>query len=49
MRNGIGNEWYEALEYHWLAFFNFVMYIMKFGWNLQRAEEQQKARNMSTK
>jgi len=44
IRSTIGNDWYEALEYHWLAFFEVILYIMKFGWHLQRADVQRKAR-----
>ena len=40
VRSCLGNDWYEALEYHWLALFNMIVYAMKFGWNLQRAQEQ---------
>ena len=43
IRSTIGNDWYEALEYHWLAFFEVILYIMKFGWHLQRADVQRKA------
>ena len=49
IRSCLENDWYEALEYHWLALFNMVVYVMKFGWNLQRAEEQKRARNLSSK
>ena len=44
VRGAIGGDWYEALEYHWLAVFNIIVYCMKFGWNLQRADEQHMAR-----
>ena len=44
VRNSIGSEWYEALEYHWLAMFDLIYYCMNFGWNLQRADEQKTAR-----
>ena len=44
-RNNMGNDWYEALEYHWLALFELVIYIMKFGWHLQRADVQNKAQS----
>ncbi len=43
-RNCVGREWYEALEYHWLALFQIIAYVMNFGWNLQRADEQRRAR-----
>ena len=46
VRNSIGSDWFEALEYHWLAVFNIIIYCMKYGWNLQRVEEQQKARRL---
>jgi len=44
-RNNMGNDWYEALEYHWLALFELIIYIMKFGWHLQRADVQNKAQS----
>ncbi len=47
-RSTVGREWYEALEYHWLALFEVIAYCMKFGWNLQRADEQQRARCLSS-
>ena len=49
VRSCLGNDWYEALEYHWLALFNMIVYAMKFGWNLQRAQEQKTARQLMTK
>ena len=49
VRACVGRDWYEALEYHWLAFFNTFTYIMKFGWNLQRAEEQKRARLITSR
>ena len=49
VRGSMGGEWYEALEYHWLTLFNIISYSMKFGWNLQRAEEQKRASQMSKK
>ena len=49
VRSCLGNDWYEALEYHWLALFNIIVYVMKFGWNLQRAEEQKNARQLMSK
>ena len=48
VRNSLGNEWYEALEYHWLALFNIIVYILKFGWHLQRADVQRKALTRSS-
>ena len=48
VRSTLADNWYEALEYHWLAFFNIVTYIMKFGWHLQRADVQNKARSQSS-
>ena len=48
VRSTLADNWYEALEYHWLAFFNIVTYILKFGWHLQRADVQNKARSRST-
>ena len=47
VRGSLGSDWYEALEYHWLALFNVIVYCMKFGWNMQRADEQKKARDLS--
>ena len=47
VRACIGQDWYEALEYHWLAMFNVLVYIMKFGWNLQRADDQKRAQVVS--
>jgi len=44
VRHTLGHDWYEALEYHWLALFNIIVYVMKFGWHLQRAEVQKRAR-----
>ena len=46
VRNTVGNDWYEALEYHWLALFESMVYCMKFGWDLQRADEQKRAREI---
>jgi len=31
-----------------LALFDMVAYVMKFGWNVQRAEEQERARKLSS-
>lgn len=45
IRGTLGNDWYEALEYHWLALFNIITYIMKFGWHLQRTDVQRKAQS----
>lgn len=47
IRNTLGHEWYEALEYHWLALFNIIVYIMKFGWHLQRTDVQRRAQSNS--
>lgn len=47
VRQALENDWYEALEYHWLALFNIIVYVMKFGWHLQRADVQRKARSHS--
>ena len=47
VRNSVGGDWYEALEYHWLALFNMLVYGMKFGWDLQRADEQKRARQIT--
>lgn len=44
VRQTIGQDWYEALEYHWLALFGIIYYCMDFGWQLQRADEQKRAR-----
>ena len=44
IRHTLVHDWYEALEYHWLALFNIIIYVMKFGWHLQRAEVQKRAR-----
>jgi len=49
VRQSMDNEWYEALEWNWLQLFNMLSYTMKFGWNLQRAEEQKQASSMSKK
>ena len=49
VRQSMGNEWYEALEWNWLQLFNMLSYTMRFGWNLQRAEEQKQASSMSKK
>jgi len=43
IRHTLSHDWYEALEYHWLALFNIIVYVMKFGWHLQRAEVQKKS------
>ena len=43
LRQCLGDEWYEALEYHYLALFNMIIYGMKVGWSLQRSDEQVKA------
>jgi hypothetical protein len=40
LRQCLGNDWYEALEYHYLALFDMIVYGMKAGWSLQRADEQ---------
>ena len=48
IRHTMANEWYEALEYHWLALFNIIIYVLKFGWHLQRADVQKTARSQST-
>lgn len=48
VRGELGDYWYEAMEYHWLALFKFIIYTMKFGWNLKRAEEQEKARRRNS-
>ena len=49
VRQIMGNEWYEALEFNWLQLFGMLSYSMKFGWNLQRSEEQKQASQMSKK
>ena len=49
VRQSMDNEWYEALEWNWLQLFSMLSYTMKFGWNLQRAEEQKQASSMSKK
>lgn len=49
VRSCLGNDWYEALEYHWLALFDLMVYCMKFGWNLRRADEQKRARQFTKK
>ena len=49
VRQAMDNEWYEALEFNWLQLFGMLSYTMKFGWNLQRAEEQKLASQMSKK
>ena len=49
VRQSMDNEWYEALEWNWLQLFNMLSYTMKFGWNLQRADEQKQASSMSKK
>ena len=49
VRHTMDNEWYEALEYNWLQLFTMLSYTMKFGWNLQRADEQKQASLMSKK
>ena len=49
VRAAMENEWYEALEFNWLQLFGMLSYAMKFGWNLQRAEEQKQASQMSKK
>ena len=28
VRSCLGNDWYEALEYHWLALFNMIVYAI---------------------
>ena len=43
LRQCLADEWYEALEYHYLALFDMIVYGMKTGWNLQRSDEQVKA------
>lgn len=49
VRQAMENEWYEALEFNWLQLFEMLSFTMKFGWNLQRAEEQKQASQMSKK
>jgi hypothetical protein len=49
VRQTVGHDWYEALEYHWLAAFRIIDYVMNFGWNLERADQQKKARLMEGK
>ena len=48
IRGSLADNWYEALEYHWLALFNIIAYCLKFGWHLQRADVQNKARSRSS-
>jgi len=49
VRQMMDNEWYEALEYNWLQLFGMLTYAMKFGWNLQRADEQKQAASLGKK
>ena len=49
VRQSMGNEWYEALEYNWLQLFKLISFVMFFGWNLQRADEQKQASQLSKK
>lgn len=49
VRHAMEGEWYEALEFNWLQLFTVLSYTMKFGWNLQRADEQKQASQMSKK
>ena len=44
IRKCIGSDWEERFEYHYLALFDMIVYGMKFGWNLQRVDEQIKGR-----
>ena len=39
-----GGDWEERFEYHFLALFDMIVYGMKVGWTLQRADEQTKER-----
>lgn len=48
IRQTLGYDWYEALEYHWLALFELIVYVMKFGWHLQRCEVQKRSRVQSS-
>lgn len=47
IRKCIGSDWEERFEYHYLALFDMIVYGMKFGWNLQRVDEQIKAARLS--
>merc|ERR1711997_1365246 len=49
VRQSMDNELYEALEYNWLQLFGMLTYAMKFGWNLQRADEQKQAASLGKK
>ena len=49
LRQMMDNEWYEALEFNWLQLFEMLTYAMKFGWNLQRADEQKQAASLGKK
>ena len=43
LRQCLGDDWFEALEYHFLALLEMITYGMKVGWSLQRSDEQVKA------
>ena len=42
LRQCLGGDWEERFEYHFLALFDMIVYGMKVGWTLQRADEQTK-------
>ena len=45
LRQCLGGDWEERFEYHFLALFDMIVYGMKVGWTLQRADEQTKESN----
>ena len=47
LRQCLGGDWEERFEYHFLALFDMIVYGMKVGWTLQRADEQTKASTSS--
>ena len=47
LRQCLGGDWEERFEYHFLALFDMIVYAMKVGWTLQRADEQTKERKIS--
>jgi len=47
LRQCLGGDWEERFEYHFLALFDMIVYGMKVGWTLQRADEQTKAARLS--
>ena len=49
VQNCLGQDWYKALEYHWFALFNVILFVLTLGWNLQRADEQMEFTSKSSK